>query len=166
MQKESLKRGAVVSFLLTLLMASAVFAKSGSLRDNFYKALSSSNLELINKVIAETKGTNSSLNKAFEGGLMMRKADLVKVPAEKLRLFKAGARLLEAEIASHPDNTEYRFIRLIVQENAPKVVRYRENIESDKEVIIRNFGSMSAELKKHVSDYAKNSKILSSHDLN
>ncbi|NLX71906.1 MAG: hypothetical protein GXY94_01190, partial [Bacteroidales bacterium] len=58
------------------------------------------------------------------------------------------------------DNIEYRFIRLIIQEQAPSIVRYRDNIEEDSALIIAAYQGLDERLKREIDRYAKTSKLL------
>jgi hypothetical protein len=90
----------------------------------------------------------------------MKKAGLMGKPKDKINLFKAGKTKLEAAIANDKNNTEFRFLRLILQEHAPKIVKYRNNLDEDSKFISTNFDKLSNTLQKLVSAYSKKSKIL------
>ena len=131
-----------------------------------YEALSGDSLETVENALSSLNTANTnSLNNAYSGALMMKKASFLKVPAKKVNIFKKGAKLLEAEIAAYPNNTEYRFLRLAVQENAPSILKYNKNIDEDKTVIINNFTQLNAELKRHIQDFASKSANLSTTEL-
>lgn len=151
----------LVSAFLTIQWVQA----AAGIRDQFYKAFSAGNEELIDKVLGEVKASGGASGRAYEGALLMKKADLVKGAGEKLKTFKAGHALFEKEIAAQPQNIEFRFIRLCIQENAPKIVKYRQEIEEDKEMILANFSALPQDLKKHILDYATRSKILTPGEL-
>ncbi|HRN48706.1 MAG TPA: hypothetical protein PKW69_11790, partial [Niabella sp.] len=59
-----------------------------------------------------------------------------------------------------PSNTEFRFLRLMVQEHAPKNLGYNKNIMQDAQLIKTNYKSLSAAMQTQISDYSKNSKAL------
>ena len=73
----------------------------------------------------------STTQQAYLGALQMKASNFEKTPAEKLALFKKGKELLEKSIKSEPSNAEFRFLRLIIQENAPKVLKYNQEIKTD-----------------------------------
>ena len=89
----------------------------------YYDVLDTGTLEQVNNCLSET------LASAKKGALLMKKASLVRKPGDKLKVFKEGSKLLEAEIAKLPKRIEYRFLRLIIQENCPKFLNYSNNIE-------------------------------------
>ncbi len=116
-------------------------------------------LELIN--------TGSSPEKeGYEGAMIIRKAGLVKLPTERLKLFKKGRIKLETALQNNPDNGEYHFLRLIIQENAPKIVKYSNDLEADRQFVKKAYKTFSPSLKEIVLNYSKNSKILQPQDFN
>jgi hypothetical protein len=92
--------------------------------------------------------------------MIMRKAGIGGNPASKLKLFKQGRKLLEGAIAENPDNAEFRFLRLIIQENAPGVLGYRNDEQKDSEFIRKSYITLPEELQKTIADYNKKSKVL------
>jgi hypothetical protein len=135
-------------------------------REVFFQAFSSGDTEKIDNAIAVSRRVDSPRARAYEGALLMKKAHLVKGPGEKLKMFKAGHELFEKEVSADPSNAELRFIRLCVQENAPRIVKYRSEIEEDKSFLIRAFASLPADLRRHILDYAGSSEVLKREDLN
>ena len=90
----------------------------------------------------------------------MRRAGIGGNPVSKLALFKKGHKLLEASIKQDPKNAEFRFLRLMIQENAPGILGYKVDEVKDSEFIRKSFKSLPEELQKTISDYNKTSKIL------
>jgi hypothetical protein len=82
------------------------------------------------------------------------------VPATKLHLFKEGKKRLEAAIQREPGNAEYRFLRLIVQENAPGFLGYKSNIETDGAFIRKSYASLPESVQQAIARYNKKSKVL------
>lgn len=60
-------------------------------RSVFYAALKSENVEEIDHELEVLKLAHSPEKEAFEGALLMKKAGLVKIPAEKLKFLNRGA---------------------------------------------------------------------------
>ena len=52
-----------------------------------------------------------------------------------------------------------RLIRLSIQENTPKLLKYKANIEADKKQILLLFDKQSSDLKEYIKNYVKQSKI-------
>lgn len=151
----------VVGLVLTAFVPnSAVY-----LRGQFFTAFSSGSTEMIDAAIAACERAGDPLASAYKGALLMKKADLIKGPGEKLKMFKEGHELLEKQIAAKSNDAELRFIRLCVQENAPKIVKYSGQIEEDKAVVVEKFASLPSDVRNFVRDYAKTSEVLTSDEL-
>jgi|SRR6185503_6527072 len=121
----------------------------------FYDAMASGDLTAIDKELDVVKGKDG-----YEGALLMRKAGLVKKPKDKLSFFKAGRIKLETALLADNENIEFHFLRLTIEEHAPKIVRYHKDIEKDKELVIKNFKNLSPAVQHAILDYCKNSKVL------
>ena len=131
-----------------------------------YDALKGDSLDKIEKALTSVDAAGeSSLNKAYKGALLMKKAGFQGTPSKKVKVFKQGHELLETEIKTYPENIEYRFLRLAVQENAPKILKYNKNINEDKAEIIANYNQLGADLKAHIQEFAANSENLKPSDL-
>lgn len=149
--------------LLIIFSFSVLPAKSQSPnidKSALYKVLASGNLTEIDTQISKVKATAFEEKAAFEGTLLMKKAQLVVNSKDKLNFFKAGRSKLESSISTHKENTEYRFLRLIIQENAPKIVKYSNNLDEDSKWIRANFASLTPSLQQAILDYNKKSNIL------
>ena len=151
-------------FLFCLITLSAFALQTD--KQAFYKALSSGDEAVIDKELAvlEKAKATSRVN-AYKGALTMKKAGFEKGVKSKVKIFKEGGALLEEEIKSNPANAEYRFLRLTVQENAPKILKYNKQLDEDKQVIISGFSKLDGDLKTVVTNYAKDSKVLKAADL-
>ncbi|MEO7766486.1 MAG: hypothetical protein ABIS01_03630, partial [Ferruginibacter sp.] len=103
--------------------------------------------------------------RAYEGALMMKKAGLIAKPKDKLATFREGRSTLEAAIKNDEGNVEYRFLRLIIQENAPKIVKYRQNLKNDSELVISSFKKLPLAVQQAIRDYSKKSSLLKIGDL-
>ena len=154
----------VIYILCLLALNTVVHAQIN--RNAVYKALSSGDEAIIDKEIAKLESEKtSSRNNAYSGALTMKKAGFQKGVNAKVKTFKKGARLLEQEIKNDPDDTEFRFLRLTVQEHAPPVLKYNKQLNEDKEAVVAGYAGLSAELKGIVKEYTRDSKILKESDL-
>ena len=129
-------------------------------RATFYKVLSAENEASIDAQINNVRKSGLVEMIAYEGVLLMKKSGMVAKPKEKIKLFKSGRTKLETAIAGEKDNIEYRFLRVIIQEHAPKIVKYRNELEEDCKFIRANFSRLSPFLQQVIIDYSKKSKIL------
>ncbi|MFT3750863.1 MAG: hypothetical protein QM768_21295 [Agriterribacter sp.] len=157
------------SIIATLFLCACYFfpqAQSSSKidRSNYYKIIASENLESINAQIELVKNSGEKYKEAFEGALMMKKAGLLKGAPNKLKEFKAGRQKLEEVLEKTKDNAELRFLRLIIQENAPKILGYHKELEEDHKFIVTNFKTIPEAAQHAIRDYSKSSKILSPSD--
>ncbi len=131
----------------------------------FYAIIKTGNKEEIDNELTVVTSSSIGEKEAYEGFLLMRKAGLTARPAEKLKIFKAGRIKLETALLNDEGNAEYHFLRLIIAENAPKIVKYRKDLEADKELVIKAYKNLPPVVQQAVMDYSKNSKVLHPQDL-
>lgn len=148
--------------LFSIITVQGNSQKTGFDRSAFYNAMASDNLQEINTQLAIISTSSINEKEAYEGALLMKKAGLVTKAKEKLSLFKAGRLKLEASIKKNSNNTEFVFLRLIIQEHAPKMVKYNADIEKDSLQIRANYKSLPFVVQQAISDYSKKSKVLKS----
>ena len=129
-------------------------------RTAFYKAMESNDQTLVDAQISELNLASSNLKNAFLGAMIMKRAGIGGNPFYKLWLFKKGHGLLEDAIKENPNNTEFRFLRLMIQENAPGFLGYNDSEEKDSESIRNAYKSLPENIQKAISDYNKTSKVL------
>lgn len=122
--------------------------------------MAADDLQSVNSQLAIVRSASINEKEAYEGALLMKKAGLVSRAKEKLSLFKAGRLKLEASIKKDNGNTEFIFLRVIIQEHAPKAVNYRSNLENDIAAIRSNYKSLPPVVQQAISDYSKKSKVL------
>lgn len=129
-------------------------------RSAFYAAMASASMEEIDAQLTAVRGAAFPEKEAYEGALLMKKSGMVGKATEKLSLFKSGRAKLESSLAKDNGNTEFRFLRLIIQEHAPKIVNYRGELEKDSQAIRTNFKSLPPVVQQAIIDYSKKSSIL------
>ena len=146
----------MIQLLFIAIISVASFSKS-----EFFKVISSNDAAGLTKMIDKIqKLSQSSDQMAYLGTLKMKKAEYLKTPKDKLAVFKEGKELLEKAILKNNKNAEYRFLRLIIQENAPKVLKYNANIKEDVKVVASEYLSFASEVKSAVVNYSKTSASL------
>jgi hypothetical protein len=128
------------NFLLTLfvsfLLVNAAIASSNSLREEFHtKDLNRENVE---QMIATYSSDNSPVDQAYLGVCQAIMAQYVFLPTTKLRSFYNGKDLLDTSIEEDGTNGEQRYLRLLIQLNAPSFLLYNKNIDKDLEVFIED----------------------------
>ena len=129
-------------------------------RSAFYKAMATNNKDLVNAQLEALKSDPEERKSAFMGTLLMKKASFSGSPNTKLHYFKEGHVLLEEAIKKDPDNAEYRFLRLMIQEHAPGVLGYKKNIENDSELVRKYYKTLPKDVQLAIVDYNKKSKVL------
>jgi len=126
----------------------------------FYKVMATGDTDAINKEILIVQESSADNKDGYEGALLMKKADFLVAAKKKLKIFKAGCIKLETALQADSNNTEFRFLRLSIQEHAPKAVKYHCDLEKDKLFIQKNFKSLSAVVQSAILDYCKKSNFL------
>ena len=173
MKKISCFRNKIIRGLITLLV---VFSITNVRAENkktlvfstkiFYLVLSGNNIDKIDHLLfVIEQSLESSENQVYKATLFMKKANLIDKPSEKIKLFKQGKEILEKEIRENPQVIEFHFLRLIIQEQAPKMLKYNVNIQEDKAIIENNFPKIKAQLQNIILEYSKSSKILTTSQL-
>lgn len=162
------KKPAFISLIFTvLLLCTAGYAQTGATAFNrtaFYTAFASNNVNTIEKQLDIVGESLRDEKEAFEGALMMKRAGLIKGASHKLKAFKAGKEKLENMLDKYADNAEYRFLRLMIQEKAPKILGYDKQLEEDHKYVIEHFKTIPEAAQKAILNYSKSSKVLSPTD--
>lgn len=158
----------IIFTLLLLLPATVVLSKINQQKLDkaaFYEVMDRGKLDEIEKEIEVVTNSSSPEKDGYIGALLMRKADLQKLPIQRLKSFKAGRMKFDPAIAADADNVEFHFLRLAIQEHAPKIVKYNKDIEADKIAVIKGYKNQSLAVQHAIMDYTKKSKVLLASDL-
>ncbi len=160
----------VLFTLIIILSGMAVWARplfQGFDVSGVYAIMALGSIDEIDSELAAVQAASIKQKGAYEGALLMKKAGLLNRPKDKLATFKSGYIKLESALAKdRSSNVEYHFLRLMIQEHAPKVVHYDKDKEKDSRDIIRSFKNLSPALQKAILDYSKHSKLLYAKELN
>lgn len=156
--------------VVMLVMAGSVLpmaacGQNDILQKEIYAQLSVDDEAGLHTLLEKIGEPETTQEAASKGVVLMKFAEYQKTPGDKLSTFKEGHALLEEAIAKEPDNMEYLFFRLIIQENAPRILGYNENIEADSASIVASYSGLSQDLKNAILAYSKTSKVLNSEDL-
>ena len=151
-------------FILSGMAVQGRQLQQGFDKTSFYSVMTSGNVADINNELTIVEAVSISEKEAYKGALLMKKAGLLKKAAEKLKIFKAGYIQLESALKKDSNNGEYHFLRLTIQENAPRTVKYYKDLEKDRLYIQNTFKDLSPVVQKAIIDYSKNSKILRLED--
>jgi hypothetical protein len=138
-----------------------VLNATGFSKTEYFKVFSGNDETGVTKMVEKLKKTNESSDQtAYLGALKMKQAEFLKTPKEKLELFKEGKGLLEKMISKNSSNAEYRFLRLLIQENAPKVLKYNDKVQEDAKFITSQYAYLNPDVKTAVLNYSKKSSSL------
>ncbi len=131
----------------------------------FYDVMASGDVAAIDNQLDIVNNATISTKEGYEGALLMRKASKVNPAGKRLKLFKEGRIKLETALQADNENTEFHFLRLAIEENAPKIVKYHSDIDKDKAIVQKNFKNLSPSVQHAILDYCKKSKVLKAEDL-
>jgi len=113
---------------------------------------------LYDKLKKITKKDNKILL-AYKGAVTALVSKNLKGAKTKKATFKEGILLIEYAVSKQPKAYEIRFIRMCLQQNIPKFLKYNKHKVEDKNFILNNFKTLkSNNLKRHVLDYINQSK--------
>ena len=114
--------------------------------------------EALSKSLAEISKEDDANLAAYKGALLTIKAKFTGPIKDKKKYYKEGVTLIEHAISIEPKNIEIRCLRMGVQENSPKILRYKGNIDADKQFLIDNFDSVkNIEIKELIAGYVRQS---------
>ena len=80
------------------------------------------------------------------------------------KIITSGIKSLESTLKSNSDNVELRVIRMSVQENLPKFIKYNTQITSDKNHILKNYSNQNSSLKSYIRKFAAQSRNFTAAD--
>jgi hypothetical protein len=135
-------------------------------RQAFYKVMKTGDINAIDNEIALIEASSIAEKDAYEGAVLMKKAGLETKAKDKLQFFKPGRIKLETALLNEPDDAEYHFLRLTIEEHAPKAAKYNKDIDADKKIVIQKFKNFSPLLQQVIVDYSQTSTVLNPQDLN
>ena len=102
---------------------------------------------------------------AYKGAVLTMMSKYTKGKENKKRLFKEGVELIEFAVHTKPNNIEIRTLRLSIQENTPKFLKYQSSITQDREFIINNYkGTTSKSIKAFVKSYVMQSEGFNNYE--
>lgn len=132
-----------------------------TIREHFRKAKDSQSAteSLYNELVGYTMSDPVVL--AYKGASQTLKARFEKNRAKKKVLVGQGIKILEESVKTAPDEVEIRLVRLAIQENAPKILKYKANMKEDKQMILSNFAAQSVAVKRIIRQYVAQSDYFS-----
>ncbi|MFT6638838.1 MAG: hypothetical protein ACJAYP_001424 [Flavobacterium sp.] len=134
------------------------------IREQYINAADSkSNADKFYNLVIKNKEDNV-VYLAYKGAATALKSKFSTNKSEKKEMFIAGVTMVEKAIKNDPNNIEIRLIRLSIQENTPKILKYKSNITEDKNIIISTFDRQSKDLKVYIKLYVKQSKVFTEEE--
>lgn len=94
-------------------------------------------------LIQDESATSSTFQMAYLGVAKTLMAEVSLTPWTKYTLFKDGTDLIEKAILQSPNNAEYRYLRFLVQFNAPSFLDYNDDLAEDYAIILKHIQSAS-----------------------
>ncbi len=95
---------------------------------------------------------------AYKGSASIMLSKYTKEKVKRKELLTTGVHNIENSIKINPNVFELRIIRLSVQENLPKIVKYNSNIPEDKAFIITHYSKQDKRLQEYTQAFVKQSK--------
>jgi hypothetical protein len=129
-----------------------------------YEVIESGDSSQINSALTYLEKSSLKENDAYRGALLMKKSGMMKSGMDKLNVFKQGRKLLEACIKLDSSNAEYRFLRLMIQEQAPDFLNYHSKKEEDAKMIMASYIHLPVNAREAIKKYSKKSHILKPED--
>jgi len=122
-------------------------------------------LEAYNKTLRTITKSSKTIFIGYKGAGIALKGRYAKKVKDKKYFFVEGIAFVEYAIEKEPENIELRFIRLGIQENTPKLLKYKGKIEEDKSYILSHFKAVtSLRLKKNIKEYIVLSKVFTTEE--
>ncbi len=145
---------------LFLMVSTFCFSQElKELRVDYPKAnLDEAVTNILHKKLSAISKEDNKILVAFRGAITTLKAKFAKGLKDKKNYFKEGALLLEYAVEQESNNIEIRCLRLGVQENAPRIVGYKKNIQEDKQFLLEHYKSTS---NKEVRNFVRGYVLLS-----
>ncbi len=146
-----------VLFVLVFLVS--FFAKAqdlAQLRKDFVVAADSKgNSERFSKVTSSIGQHAPGVLQAYKAAADIIESKYLPTIEEKKKRAKRGITKLEALIEEDPNNLEVRLVRMSIQENVPKILKYRANLREDKVFLEKHVGQQHGALKTYIQDFMK-----------
>lgn len=151
-------------FSIVFLLFFSDIQEISSVREKYIAASKSKEMtEEFYQLMEKYTGENETLL-AYKGASIALKAKFAKDIKTKKELFINGVTILENAVKSNPTNAEVRLIRLSIQENTPRILKYKANIQEDKQLILTTFEKQNKALKVHIRAFINQSKLFTAQE--
>lgn len=140
----------------TLPQIRAIFQQAGT--------SSTAAFQLVDQLANINQQSNPTLL-AYKGAALTMKAKYVREKEAKKQNFKEGVKWIESAVTNAPQNIEIRLVRLAIQENTPKFLKYHSDIQTDKAFILSHLSQVKTPaLRQHIQTYVAQSKVFSASE--
>ncbi|GAB5538186.1 MAG: hypothetical protein Salg2KO_02890 [Salibacteraceae bacterium] len=85
--------------------------------------------------LTQKKKDESSVAQCYFGAAQTMMAEVTLNPYTKLSYFNNGKAAIEEAIKTNPSNPELRYVRYMIQSNAPDFLGYNNNIIEDLQIV-------------------------------
>lgn len=158
-----------MKFLLVFLTACSLFILSldlSSVRVAYKEAAhDKTKVETFNLLLKNVTKSNNVALVAYKGASIALKAKYAETIKEKKEGFFDGVSYIEFAIEKEPNAVEPRFVRIGIQENSPKILKYKDNIDEDKLFLLKQYSNISSsDLKKHIKDFILQSTVFTDEE--
>src|SRR5690606_11444536 len=96
---------------------------------------------------------------AYKGASLTLKARFLADRGDKKKMVAEGIKTIETAVVASPKQVEIRLVRLAVQENSPKILKYKMNMAEDKQMILTNFAGQPKAVQSLIKRYAQQSAV-------
>lgn len=158
-----------MKFIIAFITTCCIFILSqdlSSVRIAYKEAAhDKSKVETFSQMLKDVTKNNNVALVAYKGASIALKAKYAETIKDKKDGFIEGVSYIEFAIEKEPNAIEPRFIRLGIQENTPKILKYKDHIGEDKLFLLKQFKNISSQnLKGHIKDYILQSKIFTNEE--
>jgi|SRR5690606_4884028 len=124
-----------ILFATAFLWSFTAIAQTSEIRNSYHAATKSEeNAQSFYELVKYVTKSDKAEMIAYKGAAKALLARYEPLAKRKEKL-KEGIEWVENAVAKSPKNAEVRLIRLSIQENLPKFLKYNQNIEEDREFV-------------------------------
>jgi hypothetical protein len=123
------------TLLFLLLLVNPNSAES-EIREQFHQQRLSE--QMLRAIESNPKWSINHIASAYQGICETMLADHVFWPGQKMNYFLEGKAKIEQAILVDNDNPELRYLRLLIQLNAPSILNYDDKVEEDLDFFVEH----------------------------
>lgn len=146
----------LIVFLIFCAMNTCFGSQELYLRQLYYSSVESKDSsEKFSEIMEALDAKKDPILLCYKGMSYMMRAKHNINPISKLSAFNKGKEFLELAVKYDLENVEVRFMRFSVQTNAPSMLNYNQDINEDKELLIKAWksGITDIDLKQKIKGF-------------